>query len=105
MATADEVATVRTYSQVPSTVLDDTELSMIIDNESGDINLSVARTLEVVANNQALVLKVIDTRDLSTDGAKLSKQLMAQAQQWRDLREVELGGDIELVPIEDPFDL
>lgn len=45
---------------------------------------AAAMLLESSATNQALLLKKISGAELTTDGPAVQKQLMAQAQQWRD---------------------
>lgn len=61
----------------------DEELSAFYDAEGENWRKAAALALETTASNQALLLKVIRTLDLQTDGAKLAAELRAQAAQLR----------------------
>lgn len=61
-----------------------------------DVFTSAALALETIAVNEALVLKVIQTLDLKTDGAKLAEVLLKRAAALR-----ERGGDDPTVDTDD----
>lgn len=65
-------------------IFDDDEIDAFLSMESSNIRRAAAMALDTIASDQALVLKVIKTLDLETDGAKLAGALRAQAQALRD---------------------
>jgi hypothetical protein len=64
-------------------VFDDLEIDTFLALEGEDVRLAAAQALETIASNSALVLKVIRTQDLQTDGAKLSAELRDRAKGLR----------------------
>lgn len=64
-------------------VFDDAELDAFLAAEP-DWRLAAALALDTIATNEALVLKIIRTLDLQTDGARLAKELREQAETIRD---------------------
>lgn len=60
-------------------VFQDAEIQAYLDLEDSSIRRAAAAALETMASDQALVLKVIVTLDLETDGAKVSDALMKRA--------------------------
>lgn len=72
-------------------VFDDNQITAFLDLADDDVRLAAAYALDVIANNMAMVLKVIKTLDLSTDGAATAKSLRDGAQILRD--QVESDGD------------
>lgn len=77
----------------------DEEISTFLTLEASSVKRAAALGLETIASNEALVLKVIKTLDLETDGAEVAKALREHAQDLRDQAdEGEDGWDIaELV--------
>lgn len=68
-------------------VFQDEELDAFLTLESSSIKRAAALAYEVIAGNQAYVLKVIKNLDLQTDGAKVADALRATAKAWRDQAE------------------
>lgn len=60
-------------------VFQDAEIQAYLDLEDASVRRAAAAALETMASDQALVLKVIVTLDLETDGAKVSDALMKRA--------------------------
>jgi hypothetical protein len=63
-------------------VFEDEEIETFLSLESG-LKRSAALALEVIASNEALVLKVIKLLDVTTDGAKVSDALLKRADKLR----------------------
>lgn len=57
----------------------DEEIDTFLALEGASVFRSAALALETIATDQALVLKVIQTLDVKTDGAKLSDALLKRA--------------------------
>lgn len=74
----------------------DAEIDTFLLLETG-VFTAAALALETIAVNEALVLKVIQTLDLKTDGAKLAAELRARA---KDLR---ARADDDAADIDDDF--
>ena len=68
-------------------VFEDEELDAFLTLESSSLKRAAALAYEVIAGNQAYVLKVIKNLDLQTDGAKVAEALRATAKAWRDQAE------------------
>lgn len=68
------------------------QLADFLAMNSGNIRRAAAQALDVLAANEALVSKVIKTKDLSTDGAKTADALRKQAAELR--RQADAGEDI-----------
>lgn len=60
-------------------IFQDAEIQAYLDLEDSSVRRAAAAALETMASDQALVLKVIVTLDLETDGAKVSDALMKRA--------------------------
>jgi hypothetical protein len=65
-------------------VFEDGDLDALLAAEGDVVKLAAALALEIIAGDEALTSKVIRTQDLTTDGAKLAAQLIAQADRWRE---------------------
>lgn len=107
-----ETGTITYASVTPSTPLniayvyvllsDDTitDIIELQDPETLNLRLAAADVLEVIATNQALVLKRIKSLDLDLDGPAVSKALREHAKSLRDIVEAEISGidesDIEI---------
>jgi len=59
-------------------IFSDDEITVFLEVE-GDWRRGAALALETIASSEALILKVVTTLDLQTDGAKLGAELRAQA--------------------------
>lgn len=64
-------------------VFTDEEVDAFLAAEPDDWRLAAALALETIATNEALVLKIIRTLDLQTDGARLADSLAKQAEALR----------------------
>ena len=64
-------------------VFTDEEVGEVLRRE-GNAKLAAAVLLLIIAQNEAMVAKVIRTQDLQTDGAKLSAELRALAAAYRE---------------------
>ena len=91
-------------------IFSDPHLQSFLDLNGGSVRLAAADACEVLGLSEALILKVITTEDLVTDGSKLMQQYLARAKQLRDV-EVNFGsgtGDVvdgfDVVPYYTPLD-
>lgn len=75
-------------------VFTDAEIDTFVALE-GDVFTSAALALETIAVNEALVLKVIQTLDLKTDGAKLADTLLKRAAMLRERGSDDPGTDTD----------
>jgi hypothetical protein len=65
-------------------IYSDEEISAFLDLNEDSVKRGAAAALDSIASDQALVLKVIRTLDLSTDGASVARALREHAQRLRD---------------------
>lgn len=65
-------------TQPASHVFVDAEIEAFLEMESG-VKRAAALALEVIASNEALVLKAIKLLDISTDGPKVADSLLKRA--------------------------
>lgn len=70
----------------------DEELQAYLDM-AGDVRRAAADALDSLASNQAMVLKVIRTLNLSTDGAATARALREHATTLREQADVADAGD------------
>lgn len=80
-----------------SPVFSDAELNAFLTLEGEVVKRAAALALETIAGDEALTSKVIRTQDLTTDGAKVAAQLLAQAKTWRDQAADDEDGYFEVV--------
>ncbi len=85
-----------------SPVFADDEITAFLDLEDGDVRYAAAQALDTIATNEALVLKVVKTMDLQTDGAKVAEALMVRAKALRDQADTDSDGTIEVITFADP---
>ncbi|MEE9401253.1 MAG: hypothetical protein V3V32_04460 [Dehalococcoidia bacterium] len=64
-------------------LFEDIEIDAFLNVEAGSIKRGAAMGLEIIASDNAMVLKVIRLLDLTTDGAKTSDALLARAKLLR----------------------
>ena len=62
----------------------DAHLTAFLVLNANDVRLAAADACEVLGTSEAIILKVITTEDLVTDGSKLMAQYLARAKQLRD---------------------
>ena len=73
-------------------IFQDAEIEAFLSLASDDVRLAAAGALDTMASDQAMVLKVIRTMDLSTDGAAVARSLREHAAQLRtDAEQAEAG--------------
>lgn len=88
-------------------LFEDEEIAAFIAIEGSSLKLAAALALETIASNEAMVLKVIKTLDITTDGAKVSDALLKRAKGLRDQvdsEEAKAGGGFEIAEmVVDPF--
>ena len=70
----------------------DNEIEAFLALGDGDVLLAAAQALDVMAANQAMVLKVITQNSVSTNGAAVAAALRAQAKALREQAEAGAAG-------------
>ena len=83
-------------------LFEDEEIEAFLTIEGESLKLATALALETIASNEALVLKVIRTLDIATDGAKVSDALLKRAKALRDQvdsEEAKAGGGFEIAEL------
>lgn len=79
-----------------SAVFNDDEIDAFLgvySGEPGAIYLAAADALEVIATDEALVLKVINSNGISTNGASLANSLLQRSARLREKGEAILDDD------------
>jgi len=77
----------RLYAQdtvTANAIFTDEELNAFLTINGQNVFLAAADALDIIAANQAYVLKVISNNGLSTNGAAVASSLQATARVWRD---------------------
>lgn len=94
-------------SKVATYLFEDDEIEAFLALEGNSVKRGAALALETIASNEALVLKVIKTLDISTDGAKVSDALLKRAvglREQTDKDDMDAGGSFEIAEmVVDPF--
>ena len=83
---ATVVGQARLYSQdtvEANSIFSDEELQVFLDNNENNVYGAASDALEIIAANQAYVLKVIKNNGLETDGAATAEALRASAANFR----------------------
>lgn len=75
---------VDTSDNTEDQIFNDQEIDAFLALEGGNVRRAAALAIETIATNEALVLKVIRTLDVQTDGAKLADSLLKRAKVLRD---------------------
>ena len=80
----------------------DNEITALLDMEGGSVKLAAAQALDMIADNEVLVAKVIRTTDTATDGAKVADSLRKRAESLREqaAEEGDYGHSFEIVDFE-----
>ena len=79
----------------PEYIFSDGQIAGFLAIERGNIKRAAASAVDVIATDEALVLKVIKTDDKETDGSKLLKELSVRAARLRaDADREELGDTV-----------
>jgi hypothetical protein len=101
---------VRLYAQdtvTANAIFIDDEIDAFLTANSDNVYLAAADALDIIAANQAYVLKVITNNGLSTNGASVAAALRETAKTWRDKALSGLGSSssgIAIVPnADDPY--
>lgn len=77
---AAAIAAVRLLINDPNgAVFDNGEIQSLLSLEGGSVKLAAAQAIDTIADNEALVSKVIKDGDLATDGAKVAEALRKRA--------------------------
>lgn len=81
-------------------IFTDAEITAAVGRE-GSLKLTAAQLIDIIADNEVMILKVIRTQDLNTDGAKVADALRKRAQTLREQAagDLEGGSDAEDVAI------
>lgn len=74
-------------------VFSDTELDAFLAIEAGALKAAAAQAIDTIADNEALVSKVIRSQDVSTDGAKVADALRKRAAELRRQVAAELDAE------------
>lgn len=82
-------------------IFQDDEIDAFLDLEGGNIRYAAAMALEAIAADQALVLKVITSMDLTTNGAAVGSMLMKLAVSYRAEEERQGSFDIAEMVVND----
>lgn len=67
----------------PEYIFSDDQIAGFLAIESMNVKRAAASAIDVIATDEALILKVIKTDDKETDGSKLLKELSARAARLR----------------------
>lgn len=81
---AGKVRLMATDTDTSNQLFTDAEIDAFLTLESSNLKKAAALALETIASQEALILKVLKTADVTTDGAKLSAELRARAKGLRE---------------------
>lgn len=84
----------RLYSQdtvADNAIFSDEEIQVFITNNDNNVYAAASDALEIIAANQAYVLKVIENNGLKTDGAATAAALRASAANFRAKSSTNVG--------------
>lgn len=71
-------------TNVEEAMFTDAAITRLLSMNGDDIRLAAAAALDIMASSQAMILKVIRTLDLSTDGTAVARALREHAKQLRE---------------------
>lgn len=80
-------------TNIEEAMFSDAAITRLLSMNADDIRLAAAAALDIMASSQAMILKVIRTLDLSTDGASVARALREHASQLRKDAEMADGGE------------
>ena len=92
-------------ADAPDQVFTDAEIQAFLTLEGGNIKRAAAQAIDTIADNEALISKVIRSQDLQTDGAKVAESLRKRAAALRaqaDEADDNAGSAFELVKFKQP---
>ena len=78
-------------TDITAALFTDAEIAAFLDLEGGTIRLAAAQALDTLASSETMILKVVRTLDVSTDGAKVGAELRARAKELRRQHEDGVG--------------
>lgn len=81
-------------------IFPDSNIEAFLDMEDGDLLLASAQALEVMASNEAMVMKKIRLLDLETDGPAVSAELRQLAKSYRDRAEQDVIFEIATMNVD-----
>jgi hypothetical protein len=93
---ATDIGIVRMIVQdknVEQLLFSDADLNALLALNANDVRLTAAAAMDIMASNQAMILKVIRLLDLSTDGAAVARALREHANQLRE--DVEMTDSVD----------
>lgn len=79
-------------------IFQDDEIQAFLDM-AGDVRRAAADALDAIASDQVMVLKVVRTLDLQTDGAAMSRELRQHAKSLREQANAADAGNGDLFDI------
>lgn len=82
-----------------SAFFSDPEIQAFLDMSDSSVKRAAAEALDVIASDQAMVLKVISLLDLQTDGVRVSAELRARAKDLRSKADQDEAGDDALFDV------
>lgn len=98
----------RLYSQdtvSANAIFTDEEIQAFLDANAQNALLAAADALDIIAANQAYVLKVISNNGLSTNGPSVAAALRETAKTWREKATSNVGtSDTGIVIVPNPDD-
>lgn len=85
-------------------LLSDDEITALLTLEGNSVKLAAAQAIDTIADNEALLGKVIRDQDLQTDGAKVAAELRKRAAALRaqvttELEQADDAGYYEAIPL------
>jgi len=99
---------VRLYAQdtvTANAIFTDDEIDAFLTANSSNIYLAAADALDIIAANQAYVLKVISNNGLSTNGPSVAAALRETAKTWREKALSNIGtSDTGVIIVPNPDD-
>ena len=78
---------------------DDSAITAFLTLNDSDVRLAAAQALDVMATNEAMVLKVIRNMDLQTDGARVADSLRVHASVLRQQAAADSEGAIDYAEV------
>lgn len=91
-------------SDPPEPMFSDAHLTALLRINGGNVRLAAADACEALGTSEALILKVITTEDLATNGAALMGRYLERARQMRQAAAAasrdDEWGDIQFIPFQ-----
>lgn len=74
-------------------LFEDEQIDALLDLYAENVKRAAAQAKDIIATDQALLLKVVRTDDLTVDGARLATELRLQAKALRDQADDEASAE------------